>query len=352
MSSMASRSFGGSQRMDMSEDIYDDGILGLELDLDIVEAEDLFSLNIVISALTISVNDNIIPEPDIALELGKSISLTEAAEEEAARQVHATHARIVTEYVPKPARRRPSGIAFRDDASVIKKMSPDLSQKLKGAQTLTPGDQLADDTIQALKESKKTNRRQPGTGGSSEGTGVSPGVPNESIVIPATSSEGTGTKPGVLDEEKVDTNEEEEKNDDDDTSINLKHINDEEIDDEFVHGEEHVQDNDEESDDEFVHGFGDQFLKLSSDTSLIGTVKDTTNAYINSLLDVKIQQEIQHIQSSSVLIVPVSVIFEPPVLTPIPETPSVALATTLLPPPSVSTIALVPLQSTTPIPAL
>ncbi|GKG56836.1 hypothetical protein Tco_0582187, partial [Tanacetum coccineum] len=27
-------------------------------------------------------------------------------------------------------------------------------------------------------------------------------------------------------------------------------------------------------------GFGDQFLKLSSDTSLIGTVKDTTDAHI------------------------------------------------------------------------
>ncbi|GJT08799.1 hypothetical protein Tco_0843261 [Tanacetum coccineum] len=54
-----------------------------------------------------------------------------------------------------------------------------------------------------LKESKKTSRRQPGTGGSSEGTGRIPGVPDESIVVYATSSEGTGTKPGVLDEEKV-----------------------------------------------------------------------------------------------------------------------------------------------------
>ncbi|GJU95353.1 hypothetical protein Tco_1320109, partial [Tanacetum coccineum] len=51
-------------------------------------------------------DDNIIPEPDVALELGKSISLTEAAKEEAARQVHVTHARIVT--VLEPARRRPS----------------------------------------------------------------------------------------------------------------------------------------------------------------------------------------------------------------------------------------------------
>ncbi|GJX11944.1 hypothetical protein Tco_0201803 [Tanacetum coccineum] len=98
--------------------------------------------------------DNIIPDPDVALELGKSISLTEDAEEEAARQVHATHARIVTESVPKPARRRPF----------------DPSQKLKG---------------------------------SSKGTGTIPGVPDGSTVVSATSSEGAGTKPGVLDEEKV-----------------------------------------------------------------------------------------------------------------------------------------------------
>ncbi|GKD87802.1 hypothetical protein Tco_1358956, partial [Tanacetum coccineum] len=76
---------------------------------------------------TISVDDNIIPDPDVALELGKSISLTEAVEEEATRQVHATHARIVTESVPKPARRRPSGIASRDTSSVTKKLSPDPS---------------------------------------------------------------------------------------------------------------------------------------------------------------------------------------------------------------------------------
>ncbi|GKG63096.1 hypothetical protein Tco_0638743, partial [Tanacetum coccineum] len=55
--------------------------------------------------------------------------------------------------------------------------------------------------------SKKTNSRQPGTGGSSEGTGRILGVPDESTVVSATSSEGTGTKPEVLNEEKVSTKE-------------------------------------------------------------------------------------------------------------------------------------------------
>ncbi|GJU32605.1 hypothetical protein Tco_1176194 [Tanacetum coccineum] len=330
---------------------------------------------------------------NVALELGKSISLTEAAEEEAARQVHATHARIMNEPVPKPTRRRPLGIAFRDTSIVSKKMSSDSSQKLKGVQTLTLEEQIDADTMKALKESKKTSMRQPCTGGSSKGIGVTPGVPDESTIVPATSSERTGTNPGVPDKEKVtsedkvilewgskqeseyskeedddetiewvDTDKEEEKkDDDDDKSIDLELTDDEETDDEFMHSKEQVQDDDEDTDDELVHGdeqidagkneevkddakkaelpptssslsvssgFGDQFLKLSSDTSLI----------------------VPHIQSSSVLTIHVSVIFKSSILTSIPETPLVAPATTLLPPPSVSNIPPVILQATTPIP--
>ncbi|GJR06910.1 hypothetical protein Tco_0529894 [Tanacetum coccineum] len=154
---------------------------------------------------------------DVSLELGKYISLTEAAKEEATRQVHATHARIVTETVLEPARRRPSGIAFRDTSSVSKNMSSDPSQKLKGVQTLTPEEQIAADTMKALKESKKTSRRQPGIGGSSEGTGVSPGVPDESTVIPTTSSEGI-----EYDDELVHANE--QVNDDEDEEMtNAEH---------------------------------------------------------------------------------------------------------------------------------
>ncbi|GKD70915.1 hypothetical protein Tco_1325005 [Tanacetum coccineum] len=85
------------------------------------------SRRVIKKKVSISADDNIIPEPDVALELGKSLSLTEAAEEEAARQVHATHERIVIESDLEPARRRPSGIAFRDTSRLSKKMSPDSS---------------------------------------------------------------------------------------------------------------------------------------------------------------------------------------------------------------------------------
>nr|GEY31312.1 hypothetical protein [Tanacetum cinerariifolium] len=60
----------------------------------------------------------------------------------------------------------------------------------------------AADTMQALKESKKTIKRQPGTGGLSEGTDSIPTVLDESTLVSATSHEGTDTKPGVPDKEK------------------------------------------------------------------------------------------------------------------------------------------------------
>nr|GEU87333.1 hypothetical protein [Tanacetum cinerariifolium] len=203
-----------------------------------------------------------------------------------------------------------------------------------------------------------------------------PGVPDESTVISAISSEATGTKPGVPDEEK-------KKDDaDNDKSIGLEMTVDEETNDKFVHGKEQVNNNEDEemtyskveesrkgdakisdvakADVEKIEkikddakkaklpptssslsvslGFDDQFIKLSSDTSLVSTVKDTTDAKINSLLDIKIQSKVPYIQSPFVLVVPILVIYEPSVLTPILKTPSVAHATTLLTPLSVSTI--------------
>ncbi|GJY70319.1 hypothetical protein Tco_0474022 [Tanacetum coccineum] len=114
---------------------------------------------------TISVDDNIIPEPDIALELGKSISLVEAEEE--------------------PCCKRETHIAFQDTSSVSKKRTSGTSQKLKGIQSLTPAEQEAADIMKALKDSKKMIGRQPGTGGSDEGTGEIPGVPDELIFTDA-----------------------------------------------------------------------------------------------------------------------------------------------------------------------
>ncbi|GJU78776.1 hypothetical protein Tco_1275846 [Tanacetum coccineum] len=299
------------------------------------------SRRVVNKKVIISAADNIIPDLNATLELGKSISLTEASKEEAARQVHAIHARIVS-----------------------KKVSSDPFQKLKGVQSITLEEQEATDTMQALKESKKTSKRQPCTGGTSEGNGRILGVPDESTIVFATSVK-----------ELIDSDKDKENKDDtnDDKSINLELTDDEETDDEFVHGVEQVNDDEDEemtnveveefrnTDEEntdaaktdagkteevkddakkaelpptssglSVSSFGDQFLKVSSDTSLVSTVKDTTDAEINSLLDIKIQ-------------------YEPSVLTQVQETPLVSPIITL-PPPSVSTIPSGPYQTTAPIP--
>ncbi|GKC52388.1 hypothetical protein Tco_1075133, partial [Tanacetum coccineum] len=276
-----------------------------------------------------------------------------------------------------------------------------------------PDTALELDIMQALKESKKTSKRQPCTRGSNEGTGTIPGVPNESTIVSATSSEGTGTKLGVPDEEKEITKEnvilewgseqeseysEEDKLDDEEKDDKEGNADDE--DDETESDEDDIykykirvrKDEDEEminaefddSDkgDEKVtnaakadaektsevkddakkselpptssslyvsSGFGDQFLKLSSDSSLVSTVKDTIDVEINSVLEVKIQSEVLHNQSTSMLSLQVSVIFELSVVTPVRESLLIATVTTL-PPPSVSTTPSVPQQTTTPIP--
>ncbi|GKA71221.1 hypothetical protein Tco_0777360 [Tanacetum coccineum] len=172
--------------------------------------------------------------------------------------------------------------------------------------------------MQALKESKKTSKRQPGTGGSSEGTSRILVVPDEKKI---------SSEPNVI----LEWGSDQEKHAQDD---------DEETDDEFVHGDDQVND---DEDEEMTNAEVEE-------SGFVGNVKDTTDIEINSLLDVKIHYEVPHIQSSSVLTVHVSVIYEPSVLTPIPKTPSVAPTTTLLPPLSVSTAIPTMQQETTPIP--
>ncbi|GKB20307.1 hypothetical protein Tco_0854230 [Tanacetum coccineum] len=158
-----------------------------------------------------------------------------------------------------------------------------------------------------------------------------------------------------------------------------KRTDDEETDDEFVHGEEHVQDNDEETDDEFVHGDEqvnddeDKEMKIAEVEEFRNgdeEIPDAATADAEKTEEVKddakkvelpptsfslsvssgFSYQFLKLSSDTSLIVLVSVISKPSVLSPIPETPLVALITTLLPPPYVSTIPLILLQTTTPIP--
>ncbi|GJU32372.1 hypothetical protein Tco_1175961 [Tanacetum coccineum] len=320
------------------------------------------SRRVVKKKVTISAADNIIHNLDVSLELGKSISLTKAAEEEAARQVHDTHARILIESAPEPTKKR-----LNKKLQILCKLSKKARKPAEDSQVLEA----------QVKELVGY-----------QGFPMSPqsSLPPQVKEL-GSEQESEYSKEDQGDDEEVDwiySEEDDEKKDDvdDDKSIDLEMTDDEETDDEFVHGDEQVNDNDDEemtnaevedsrkgnaeisdvakADAEKIEeikddakkaklpptssnlsislGFGDQFLKLSSDTSLVGTAKDTTDAEINSLLDIKIQSEVPYIQSPYVLTIPVSVISKTVVPIPIPETPLVAPSTTLLPPPSVSTI--------------
>ncbi|GJR37344.1 hypothetical protein Tco_1213028 [Tanacetum coccineum] len=96
-------------------------------------------------------------------------------------------------------------------------------------------------------------------------------------------------------------------------------------------------------------GFGDQFLKLSSDSSLVSTVKDSAYTDVNSFLDIPIQQETPQTQSSSVQKILISVIPETTNLPPIPEIVTETLVSTAVPSPQVTHIISTVQQTTTPI---
>ncbi|GJX35207.1 retrovirus-related pol polyprotein from transposon TNT 1-94 [Tanacetum coccineum] len=274
------------------------------------------SRRVVKKIVTLSADDNIIPDdPDVAL--------------------------ILTESVPESAKKKSGGrssrgVAIKDTPSSLKLKPATSKPKLKGAQSLTPAEKEDADIMQDLKESKKTSKKQPGTGGSSEGTDTIPGVPDESTVISTTSSEGTGTKLGVPDEEKDITKEnvilkwgskqeseyskedqldDEEKNDKegdaddegddhisdtqdtDDEDVEMKNAEVEESrkgDEEDTNAAKADVENTKEAKDDskkaklpptssslsISSGLGDQILKNSLDTSLVGSVKDTTDAEI------------------------------------------------------------------------
>nr|GEU64227.1 hypothetical protein [Tanacetum cinerariifolium] len=389
----------GSQGMKTVDDSQETVDVSKEFESEIVKKKTA-SRRVVKKKVIISTDDNIIPDLDVALELGKSISLTKAKEEEATKQVYATHVRIMTESIhestkKKTGSRSSRSVVIQDTLSAPKPKPATSNPKLKGAQSLTPVEKEATDIMQALKESKKTSKRQPG--GSSEGTRTIPWVPNESTVKSATSNEGTSAKPGVPNEEKDDkegdaddegddhisdtqaTDDENDKTESDEDEIykyKIRVRKDEDVEmtnakiEDYVKGDAEiynvaqadVKKTKEIKDDakkaelppsssslSVSLDFDDHFLKLSSDNSLVSTVKDNTYAEINSLLEVKIQFEVPHIQSPSILRVPISMISKPTVLTPVQETSSVAPVTTL-PLPSVFTTPRVPQQTTTPIP--
>nr|GEU42204.1 retrovirus-related Pol polyprotein from transposon TNT 1-94 [Tanacetum cinerariifolium] len=209
------------------------------------------------------------------------------------------------------------------------KVTSDPPKKLKGAPSLTLEEQEDADIMQALKDNKKTSRRQPGTEGSNKGTGSKPGVPDESIIVFATSSEGTGDE---QDSEYSDDDNDDVKKDDkdgdaddegDDHISDIQDFDDEDIeikfdeDDIYKYKIRVCKDDDEEMINAEVDDFdkGDEEITdaTKADAEKILEVKDdpkkaelpplssslsvSSDSEINSLLEVKIQSEVPYTQN-------------------------------------------------------
>ncbi|GJW26014.1 hypothetical protein Tco_0039825 [Tanacetum coccineum] len=302
---------------------------------------------------TLSADDNIISDdPDVALELAKSISQTKFEEAEAARKVHATYARIVSESVPESSKKKSCWqssrvlVISRSHQSTPNSKPATSKTKLKGAPSLTPQEQEAADIMQALKESKKTRRRQPGTKGSNEGTGSKPGVPDESTNRLCYLNEFSDDDNNDVEKDDKDSDADDEGDDhvsdtqdaDDETESDKveDYLCEEKVTDA---AKEEAEKTSEEKDDakktelppsssslSVSSGFGDQFLKLSSHSSLVSIVKDSADTNV-----------------------PVSVILETTNLPPIPEIVTETIVSIAVPLPQVTPIISTVYQTPTPI---
>ncbi|GKC20694.1 hypothetical protein Tco_1022844 [Tanacetum coccineum] len=280
---------------------------------------------ITIKESSLNVDDNIISkDPNVALKLAKSMRKTKAEEQEAARLVHETHERIVTEKPTK--RRRQIGVVFRETPTVSKKKPLDQSQKLKSVQVMSEEERLATNTKKAIKASKLATVPQQTTG-SSEGAGLIPeGNDND------TEKSNKEEVPWIYsDDDKDDDNDGDQRIDLEETHDEVnKHDNDEtqrdnnkdqamddaekndedKSEEEKDTNQENIQD--EQAKDEvagvllsIIHkekhnlsiftssksvssNYGNKFLISSPERSLLGTVKESTDAEITSMIDVQI----------------------------------------------------------------
>nr|GEU77199.1 reverse transcriptase domain-containing protein [Tanacetum cinerariifolium] len=253
------------------------------------------SRRVIKKKVTLSADDNIIfDDPDVALELAKSFQ----------------------------------SVVIQDTLSAPKSKSATSKLKLKGAQSLTLAEQEAADIMQALKESKKSGKRQPGV------LNEDKDITEEKVILESGDKDDENNdvekddKDGDADDEDDDhvsgtqdaddEDEETESNEDDIYKYKIRVRKDKDVEmtdvevEESDKGDEKVTDaakeetkkTSEEKDDtkkiklppsssslSVSLGFGDQFLKISSDSSLASNVKDSADIDDSVLLDIPIQQE-------------------------------------------------------------
>ncbi|GJS82486.1 hypothetical protein Tco_0749027 [Tanacetum coccineum] len=187
---------------------------------------------------SITADDNIIPEPGVSFELGMSINRIKAKIAKEARRVHETHECLVTEM---PASEKDSDESEGEPANRSTRRRRAFEE------------QLVADMMQDIKARKIVSRSQPHTEGSNEGAGITP--------------ESDWSNEGKVNKEEikwVSSDEDEYRQDDhddnDDRSIDLEETYDE---DEYAEYEAHAN--------EYVHDVVDEEIK---DAKNVETRKD------------------------------------------------------------------------------
>ncbi|GJT85047.1 hypothetical protein Tco_1066764 [Tanacetum coccineum] len=136
-------------------------------------------------------------------------------------------------------KRTPRAVVIKEPSIITKKSAQESSKKLKGIAMLSEAAQLELDIKKAIKMRRHDNRFQHISGDSSKGTGLKPGIPDESARKFVISDEGTGAKLETDDEEtddvdkakKDDDVDDEMKDDDnDDKSFDITHTIDDSTD--------------------------------------------------------------------------------------------------------------------------
>ncbi|GJT29948.1 hypothetical protein Tco_0910223 [Tanacetum coccineum] len=130
---------------------------------------------------------------------------------------------IIEEPAKKPAtRRQPTGVQIIDTpgVSVSKKKAPSKAERNKGIDLLSEAALLEEAQIKKAIQRSKRETHMHQEGGSCDGAGLEPEVPNEPKGKSIDTHEGTGLKPRVPDVSKTDSSDSENEswgvNDDDD----------------------------------------------------------------------------------------------------------------------------------------
>nr|GEV62949.1 integrase, catalytic region, zinc finger, CCHC-type, peptidase aspartic, catalytic [Tanacetum cinerariifolium] len=280
------------------------------------------SRRVVKKKATLLDDDNIISDDsDVALELAKSISQTKAEEAEAARKVHAAYARIVAESISESAKKKSSGrssksVVIQETPSATNSKSATLKTKLKGTSAKLG---VLDKDKDITKENVILEWRDEQDSEHSD---------HDNEDAKKDEKDGDADDEGddhVSDKQDDDDKDDKTESDEDDIykyKIRVHKDEDEELKDAEVEGSdkgdekitvaatEEAEKTSKAKDDtkktklhpsssslSISSGFGDQFLKLSSDSSLFGTVMNSADADVSSLLDIPIQHETPQIHN-------------------------------------------------------